>query len=707
MTTIVDSWRDPRTRRRADQLFSTLLGLLEMRLPYLRGRAARIDDGCRVMADAMQLKPDERYALSLAARFHDIGLLGIADTVLLKPGPLTADEKTLIDCHTDIGGRLVHHLFADFYDAIEAIWWHHERPDGRGPHGLTGDTIPLAASIVALVDAAESMANDRPQRPGMPEDQIRAEIERCVGTQFDPRVVSAYRSVHSQLYSAVAPTHAVTEIAAPKPAPSRPTGDSPRSAPKPSAPHASASRPGSNPPSSPLMKRGGTVDVSCVAQGGGAAGAFPLATSRTNLPQAISALTPLIKKQDLVRLVNEGLEMKPLAPVVQAVISATSNAQCSGEEVAKAVGQDQTLALRVLKVANSSAYSRGRHIDTLQGAVARLGVQQVRKLVMGLGVLSDLGNNKSSRLDVKLFWEHSIACGLIAATLARCCKSRNADDHFLWGMIHDVGRLILHTQIADTYEKVWETAERLDVPLELVEAKLLLVDHCGVLARALEHWQFPREFLAPVVNHHQSVHKLGRLAPRVAMEATIVALADRIAHALLMGSSGNDVIYPLDDLLEPLRLTPQIVDNVIRDVPSQALDLRFTLMSRGQLENWPDYLENIRSQFKQELRPLHADIEPRTNPMRIACQRLAPADDGESPNLGVLYARDAREQGAVQAQFEALEKDRGVSKLPVLFVWDKGRADAEHSWLKSRRHALLQSPVRLPAMIQAINWLMA
>jgi HD-like signal output (HDOD) protein len=681
MSTTIQAWRDPTTRRRADQLFTTMLNLLEIRLPYLRGRATRIDDGCRVMAEALRLPPDERYALSLAARFHDLGLLGVPDSILLKPGALTADEKTLVDCHTDMGGRLVHHMFPDFPDAIEAIWWHHERVDGRGPHGLRGDTIPRTAAIVALVEAVESMANDRPQRPAMGEDAIRAEIDRCAGTQFDAATVAAYRTVHGALYRAVAPAKVMAEVRATSPAAAHPP-----------APQ-QATKPGQATPSSPPA-----------AATHSGPGQFP--ARRANVLVSINALTPLVKKQELVHLVSRGLEMKPLAPTVQAVISATGSAQCSGEEVARAVGQDQTLALRVLKVANSSAYSRGRHTDTLHGAVGRLGVQQIRKLVMGMGVLHELGGEETSQFNVRLFWEHSIACGLVAAQLARCCKSRNADDHFLWGMIHDVGRLILHSQLPDAYAKVWATAHELDVPLEQIEGKLLLLDHCGVLARALEHWQFPREFLAPVVNHHQSVHKLKRLAPRVAAEAMIIALADRIAHALLMGSSGNDVLYPLEDLLEPLRLTPETIEAVCGQTPDQVLDLRLTLMSRAQLENWPSFADSLRAQITEPFRPLTVSIEPRTNAVQMAAERLAAPGDAEPPNVGVLYARDAREQSLVMAQFESAEKEAGVSMLPLLLVWDKGRIDAEHSWLQRRRRAVLQMPLRTATLVEAINWLL-
>jgi len=295
---------------------------------------------------------------------------------------------------------------------------------------------------------------------------------------------------------------------------------------------------------------------------------------------------------------------------------------------------------------------------------------------------------------------------LVASGLAAMRSCKNRDDYFLWGMVHDLGRLILLTQLPETYAKVWEVAEDLDAPLDVVEARLLNMDHCSVLAHALEHWQFPREFLAPVVNHHQPVYKLKRLAPRVLEEAMTISLADKLAHALMLGDSGNGMLHPLDDLLNELKLSPSMVEELIRDIPEQAANLRLSLMSRSHVDEWPVFLDRARSRLRSAFRPLCVAMEPRTASVKMICDRLS-APGGESdPNLGILYLRDVREQPSVIARFEAVEKESEIDALPVIVLWDKGRMESEHAWLKNRRHLSFQLPIRFSTFLDSVNSLM-
>jgi len=136
--------------------------------------------------------PEERVErVRLAGRLHDIGKIGISDTVLSKPGPLDADEWQEMRTHPEIGARLLSR--AEFEDVRAWILAHHERPDGRGyPRRLSGDQIPLEASILAVADAYEAMTADRCYRPALGEAAARAELEGGAGTQFDERVVAAF-----------------------------------------------------------------------------------------------------------------------------------------------------------------------------------------------------------------------------------------------------------------------------------------------------------------------------------------------------------------------------------------------------------------------------------------------------------------------------------------------------------------------------------
>lgn len=134
----------------------------------------------------------------VAAILHDVGKIGIPDSILSKPGPLEPQEYAVIQKHPEIGYEIVRSI--DGTEPIaQAILHHHERWDGAGyPKGLSGEAIPLEARIIAVTDAYEAMVDDRVYRRGIAREQALEELERCAGTQFDPRVVRAFLTVASR-----------------------------------------------------------------------------------------------------------------------------------------------------------------------------------------------------------------------------------------------------------------------------------------------------------------------------------------------------------------------------------------------------------------------------------------------------------------------------------------------------------------------------
>ena len=129
------------------------------------------------------------------ALLHDIGKLGVADEILQKPGTLTEEEWVAVQRHPEVGARMIEPL-EPLFGAVPVVRHHHERPDGSGyPDGLEGDEIPLAARIVAAVDAYDVMIRGRPFRPKSSPSEALRELSREAGRQFDARVVEALRRV--------------------------------------------------------------------------------------------------------------------------------------------------------------------------------------------------------------------------------------------------------------------------------------------------------------------------------------------------------------------------------------------------------------------------------------------------------------------------------------------------------------------------------
>ncbi|HUW50610.1 MAG TPA: HD-GYP domain-containing protein [Sulfuricella sp.] len=138
------------------------------------------------------------------ALLHDVGKIGIADSILLKHGPLTDDEWRIMQTHPLLGHRIL--SAAPFMSqAAEIVLCHEERFDGTGyPHGLAGEDIPLWARLFAVIDTLDAMTSDRPYRKGLCFDEAKAEIRRMSGTQFDPIAVEAFLTEEPTLREMVA-----------------------------------------------------------------------------------------------------------------------------------------------------------------------------------------------------------------------------------------------------------------------------------------------------------------------------------------------------------------------------------------------------------------------------------------------------------------------------------------------------------------------
>ena len=139
---------------------------------------------------------EEIHLVRLAALFHDLGKIGIPDSILHKQGPLTEEEWTVMRRHPVLGQHILVQVGGIFELLSHIVVAHHERWDGRGyPHGLAQSAIPLGARILSVVDSYDAMTSQRPYRLPLSDAQARAELQRCAGGQFDPQVVEVFLQV--------------------------------------------------------------------------------------------------------------------------------------------------------------------------------------------------------------------------------------------------------------------------------------------------------------------------------------------------------------------------------------------------------------------------------------------------------------------------------------------------------------------------------
>jgi len=168
---------------------------MDLRDKETEGHCRRVTDLTLRLAVSMGLCGDDLLQIRRGALLHDIGKMGVPDHILLKPGPLTDDEWTVMRLHPAYAYEMLSPI-PFLLPAIDIPWSHHEKWDGTGyPRGLKGENVPLAARLFALVDVWDALRSDRPYREGWPAEKVKEHIRSLSGTHFDPEIVPIFLSV--------------------------------------------------------------------------------------------------------------------------------------------------------------------------------------------------------------------------------------------------------------------------------------------------------------------------------------------------------------------------------------------------------------------------------------------------------------------------------------------------------------------------------
>ncbi|MCR4989340.1 MAG: HD-GYP domain-containing protein [Lachnospiraceae bacterium] len=181
-----------------EQTATSLVNAIDAKDTYSHGHSLRVAEYSERIARAMGKDDEECYRIYYAALLHDVGKIGISDSIINKPGKLTPEEYDEIKTHPSVGNQILSSISEYPYLSIGAHF-HHERYDGKGyPKGLKGDDIPEIARIISVADAYDAMSSNRSYRDAIPQQLVREEIIKGAGTQFDPVIASIMQRLIDQ-----------------------------------------------------------------------------------------------------------------------------------------------------------------------------------------------------------------------------------------------------------------------------------------------------------------------------------------------------------------------------------------------------------------------------------------------------------------------------------------------------------------------------
>ena len=275
----------------------------------------------------------------------------------------------------------------------------------------------------------------------------------------------------------------------------------------------------------------------------------------------------------LKRLSEKKIRLPEIPSVISELNEVIANPLSSAQDIANVVNISPSLAAILLKIVNSALYSCPSKIDKLSQAVTLIGTKEIYGLALYISVTSIFRKIPKEIINMHAFLRHSIACSIIARILAAHKNMPQTEQLFLSGLLHDLGRVLLYIYFPEDSLNILSYSQESDKLLYEVENEYLGCNHIHFGKHLMQHWKLPLTLENNVFHHHNPS------AAQYPIPATIVHLADILAHGLEMGSSGERFVPPLDyKAWEDLGLTISVFEVAVKQAIHQFDSLETTII---------------------------------------------------------------------------------------------------------------------------------
>ncbi|MCK5405299.1 MAG: response regulator, partial [Desulfobulbaceae bacterium] len=293
------------------------------------------------------------------------------------------------------------------------------------------------------------------------------------------------------------------------------------------------------------ISSGSQVMLKPMAKAPAAATAKPTAKKGEAIEiEAVAPEEQTIQIRDLLKKVTSILAMPH---ILERVMKISGDSTSGAKELAQAVESDTATVSVVLKKANSAYFGKGEPIKSVQEAIVRIGLNEIKTLVLGLSVVKNFSKEqKSNGFDRMDFWKHSLATAILSKIFAEQVKYNPAEEMFLAGLIHDLGKIILDEHANPPYADIVMNAISNRSPLYNAERETLNFTHVDVGKAIVTHWKFPDSLISAVARHHTpEARQKEKSKPQELLQARLVYIANLLSKALGVGSGGDMSIHEL------------------------------------------------------------------------------------------------------------------------------------------------------------------